>query len=51
MPRGPVDKHALLAHIYSIKLDLDKEDIPDLEKWKAHEYLSKVIEKIMEYGY
>jgi len=51
MPRGPVDKHALLAHIYSIKLDLDKEDIPDLEKWKAHEYLSKVIEKIMDYGY
>ena len=51
MPRGPVDKHALLAHIYSIKLDLDKEDIPDMEKWKAHEYLSKVIDKLMEYGY
>lgn len=51
MPRGPVDKHALMAHIYSLKLELDKENIPQMEKWKAHQYLSKVLDKISEFGY
>ena len=51
MPRGSVDKNELLAHIYNLKHRLDREEIPDGEKWKAHEYLSKVLDKIMEYGY
>jgi len=51
MPRGPVDKNVLLAHIYNLKHQLDHEEIPNGEKWKAHEYLSKVLDKLMEFGY
>lgn len=51
MPRGPLDKNTLLAHIHNLKHRLDDEDIPNGEKWKAHEYLSKVLDKIIEFGY
>jgi len=51
MPRGPVDKNVILAHIYKLKHQLDSEEIPNGEKWKAHEYLSKVLDKVMEFGY
>jgi hypothetical protein len=51
MPKGPLDKNELLSHVYTLKHQLDEEKITSGEKWKAHQYLSKVLDKISEYRY
>lgn len=51
MPKGNLDKNEMLAYIYTLKHDLDKEKISSGEKWKGHQYLSKVLDKIGEYRY
>lgn len=51
MPRGPVDKNELKSHIFRLKHQLDREEISPQEKWKAQQYLSRVLDKIDEYGY
>lgn len=51
MPRGPVDKNELKSYIFRLKHQLDGESISPQEKWKAHQYLSRVLDKLAEYGY
>tara|TARA_B100001142_G_scaffold209026_1_gene207137 strand:- start:214 stop:369 length:156 start_codon:yes stop_codon:yes gene_type:complete len=51
MPKGSLDKNELLSHIYILKHQLDEEKISSGEKWKGHQYLSKVLDKIGEYRY
>jgi hypothetical protein len=54
MPRGHLTKDIIKTEVLKIKRDLDKEWMDKSgydPKWLAHQYLSKVLDKIDEYSY
>ena len=51
MPRGPVTKYELEAHMYELKNELkQRSDIGEIRSL-ADEYLNKVLDKLQEFRY
>jgi len=51
MPRGPVTKYELEAHMYKLKDELNSRHDLCESKALANEYLNKVLDKLQEFRY
>lgn len=51
MPRGPVTKYELEAHMYELKNELKERECMSEHKYLADEYLNRVLDKLQEFRY
>ena len=51
MPRGPITKYEMEAHLYRLKNDLEQRQSLGESKYLANEYLNRVLDKLQEFRY